>query len=54
MFKFCKVTSYIYGNITQPNPVHNPNGTNKWDFNNSYVAMLIYKNILAVQKVHVG
>ena len=54
MFKFCKVTSYIHGNITQPGPMHNPNGTNKWDFNDFYVAMLIYKNISAVQKVYVG
>jgi len=45
MFKLCKVTGYIFGDITQPDCVHNPEGANNWDFNDSYAAMLIYENI---------
>jgi len=54
MFKLCKVTGYVFGDIRWPNPTHNPAGTNNWDFNDSYAAMLIYKNISASQKVHTG
>ncbi len=54
MFKLCKVTGYIFGDIAQPNHAHDPEGTDNWDFNDSYVAMLIYENISAAQKVHVG
>ncbi len=54
VFKLCKVTSYVFGNIARPDRVHNPNSANNWDFNDSYMAMLIYKNISAAQKVHTG
>ncbi len=54
MFKLCKVTGYIFGNIARPNRVHDPEGADNWDFNDSYVAMLIYENISAAQKVHAG
>ena len=44
-FKACKVTSYIYGDIKRPNPRLDSVGTENWDFNNNYAAMLIYKNV---------
>ncbi len=34
--------------------MHDPEGANNWDFNDSYAAMLIYKNISVAQKVHTG
>ena len=54
MFKLCKVTGYIFGNIARPDRTHDPEGADNWDFNDSYVAMLIYENISVAQKVHAG
>jgi len=54
MFSLCNVTEYIFGAIQRPNSAHDPLGAKNWDFNDSYVVMLIYKNISTVQKIHVG
>ena len=54
MFSLCNVAEYVFGNIWRPNSAHDPIGARNWDFNDNYVAMLIYKNILTAQKVHVG
>jgi len=54
MFSLCNVTEYIFGTIRRPHFAHDPIGAKNWDFNNSYVAMLIYENISTVQKIHVG
>jgi len=54
MFSLCNVTEYVFGDVQRPNSANDPVGARNWDFNDSYAAMLIYKNISTVQKVHVG
>jgi len=53
-FKLCKVSAYVFGNVKRPDSMLDPVGTENWDFNDSYAAILIYKNILSSQKVHTG
>jgi hypothetical protein len=54
IFGLCNLSEYVLGNVICPNPTHNPVGAKNWDFNNSYAAMLICKNISASQKVYAG
>ena len=54
IFGLCDLSEYVLSNIVHPNPVHNPVGAKNWDFNNSYMAMLICENISASQKVYAG
>src|SRR6266851_876446 len=53
-FKLCSVSGYIYGDTKRPDPVHNPTGAENWDFNDTYTARIIFSNISASQKIHVG
>ena len=53
IFGLCNLLEYVLGNIICPDPMHDPVGAKNWDFNDSYVAMLICENISASQKVYV-
>jgi len=53
-FKLCNILGYIYGNVKRPDPMHDPVGTENWDFNDTYATRIIFLNITASQKVHVG
>ena len=48
MFSLYNVAEYVFGNVWRPNSIHDPIGARNWDFNDNYVAMLIYENILTV------
>jgi len=43
MFKQCRVSGYVYGNIKRPNPTFNPVGVENWDLNDNYARMLILR-----------
>ena len=43
---------YTLRYIACPNPGFDPEGTENWEFNNSYMRMLINKNIAPKEKVH--
>lgn len=45
---------YVFSDIKRPAPILNPVGTENWNFNDNYTAILIFKNISAPQKVHAG
>ena len=53
-FKLCSVSGYIYGDTKRPDPMLDPTGAENWDFNDTYTARIIFSNISALQKIHVG
>ena len=54
IFGLCNLSDYVLSNVIHPDPMHDPVGAKNWDFNNSYMAMLICENISALQKVYAG
>jgi hypothetical protein len=53
-FKLCSVAGYIYGDVTRPDPALDPVSADNWDFNDTYAARIIFSNLAASQKIHVG
>ena len=54
MFKLCGIAGYIYGDVTRPDPALDPVSADNWDFNDTYAARIIFSNLAALQKIHVG
>ena len=54
MFKQCRVSGYVYGDIKRPDPTFDPVGAENWDLNDNYAGMLIFENISIPQTIHVG
>ena len=54
IFRLYDLSEYVLSKVACPNPTHDPVGTKNWDFNDSYVAMIICENISASQKVYIG
>jgi hypothetical protein len=54
MFKQCRVSGYVYGDIKRPNPAFNLVSTENWNLNDNYAGMLIFENISIPQTIHVG
>ena len=54
MFKQCRVSGYVYGDIERPDPALDPVGAENWDLNDNYAGMLIFENISIPQTIHVG
>jgi len=52
IFGLCNLTKYVLSNVICPDPGHDPVSTKNWDFNDSYTAMLMCKNISVSQKVY--
>ena len=52
LFGCANAKGYVEGRIQCPDPDINPDGTDNWEFNDSYTWMLINKNIAASERVH--
>ena len=52
LFSIANARGYIDGRIRCPDANADPVGTENWEFNDSYIRMLIRKNIASMQKMH--
>jgi len=52
LFAVANTKGYVEGHIPVPDPVTRPTSMENWEFNNSFIQMLINKNITPLQKVH--
>jgi len=52
LFTVANAKGYVDGCIPVPDPVTRPTSTENWEFNDSFIQMLINKNITLLQKVH--
>jgi len=52
LFGCANAKHYVEGCILSPDPGFDPEGADNWEFNDSYIQMLINKNIALKEKVH--
>jgi len=52
LFGCANAKGYVEGCVACPDPGFDPEGTENWEFNDSYMRMLINKNITPKEKVH--
>src|SRR5271155_1114503 len=54
MLQICGVQGYALGTISRPDPSHDPEVANNWDFNDTYARVLIANNVTTTQMVHIS
>ena len=53
MLNICRVQDYVEGKIPHPNLTQDPKGASNWDFNDTYVKVLIANNITRAQMMYI-
>jgi hypothetical protein len=53
MMRVIRVIGYVEGTIARPDPDQDEEGAENWDFNDSFVVMLIAQNISASERTHI-